>query len=277
MADKDAKKNVAPGIVKSKGYAKPTKNKTINPTLKTVVDDLPSAQKLEIYSQYYEEKKSDTNWIPPQDQLNITEDMRKQSKPKLDDKDSKAIEVKKVDKFKKPPKKENIQVVDIPKVIDKKPTDMEILLQNEHALKEEKLIINEVVSEIPEEIVSTESPAISMENVFATVNKNISVEVKTDNSEALLKEKPFMRVDKIEVRTSVNADGVSVYMVGKKVYSKIEFNEFLQSVSGKILVLECKHLELRGVEYKLAGDKYIASNGNTYSIDEMLDMLAQER
>lgn len=277
MADKDAKKNVAPGIVKSKGYAKPTKNKTINPTLKTVVDDLPSAQKLEIYSQYYEEKKSDTNWIPPQDKLNITEDMRKQSKPKLDDKDSKAIEVKKVDKFKKPPKKENIQVVDIPKVIDKKPTDMEILLQNEHALKEEKLIINEVVSEIPEEIVSTESPAISMENVFATVNKNISVEVKTDNSEALLKEKPFMRVDKIEVRTSVNADGVSVYMVGKKVYSKIEFNEFLQSVSGKILVLECKHLELRGVEYKLAGDKYIASNGNTYSIDEMLDLLAQER
>ena len=118
---------------------------------------------------------------------------------------------------------------------------------------------------------------MQLENVFATVNKNISVEVKTDNSEALLKEKPFMRVDKVEVRTSVNSEGASIYMVGKKVYSKIEFNEFLQSVSGKILALDCKHIELRGVEYKLAGDKYIASNGNTYSIDEMLDLLAQER
>lgn len=274
------KKNVAPGLVKSEGFTKPQKNRVKNPTLKAVVTDLPSTQKLELYSQYYEEKMADTNWIPPQAELHITEEMRKQVPTSSSEKtNSNQFEEKMQPKYTKPKKKEDIPVVEAPKIADKLSSDMELVLQNMAQLKEQKEEIKQIDRTIPMdeklELVQEESK----ENVFAEANKVVpSEEVKEEvDKKEILKEKPYMRVDKAEVRISTDSEGNVVYMVDRKVYKQSEFSEYLQGVSGKILARDCKFLEIKGVEYKLKGENYLASTGETVSVDEMLDLLAQEK
>ena len=278
--DNKNKKNVAPGLVKSEGFTKPQKSNAKNPTLKAVVTELPSTQKLELYSQYYEEKKADTNWIPPQDKLNITEDMRKPTSPVPAEKQiAKQPEVKAQPKFVKPKKREDVPVPEAPKVADKLTSDMELALQNMAKIKEQKEEIKQIDREIPMDVkfeTETETPKINMFEAVNQATPEPEQKEEVDKKE-ILKEKPYMRVDKAEVRTSTDADGNVVYMVDKKVYKKSEFNEYLQGVSGKILALDCKLLEIKGVEYKRQGDGYVSSNGENLSVDEMLEIVAQEK
>ena len=274
------KKNVAPGLVKSEGYTKPQKNGVKNPTLKVIVTDLPSTQKLELYSHYYEEKKADTNWIPPQSELHITEEMRKQVPlSSVEKTNAKQLEEKTQPKFSKPKKREDVPVVEAPKVADKLTSDMELALQNMAKIKEQKEEIKHIDREIPMDVkfeTETETPKINMFEAVNQATPEPEQKEEVDKKE-ILKEKPYMRIDKSEVRTSTDADGNVVYMVDRKVYKQSEFSEYLQGVSGKILARDCKFLEIKGVEYKLKGENYLASTGETVSVDEMLDLLAQEK
>ena len=156
---------------------------------------------------------------------------------------------------------------------------MELALQQMSQIKEQKEEIKHIEREIPSDIkVATEAETPEI-NMFEAVNQIASQEEHKEeiDKKEILKEKPYMRIDKVEVRTSTDADGNVVYMVDKKVYSKPEFNEYLQSVSGKILALDCKFLELKGVEYKRQGDGYLSSTGEKMSIDNMLELIAQEK
>ena len=280
VEDNKNKKNVAPGLVKSEGFTKPQKTNIKNPTLKVVVDGLPSTQKLELYSQYYEEKKADSNWIPTQEQLNITDEMRKPASPSSVDKQtSKQLEVKAQPKSVKPKKKEDVPVPEAPKVADKLTSDMELALHNMAKIKEQKEEIKHMEREIPADVkfeTEAETPKINMFEAVNQATPEPEHKEEVDKKE-ILKEKPYMRVDKAEVRTSTDADGNVVYMVDKKVYKKSEFNEYLQGISGKILALDCKLLEIKGIEYKRQGDGYISSTGEKLSVDNMLEILAQEK
>lgn len=282
MTNKEkSKKNVTPGLVKSEGFTKPRKNKTINPTLKAMVEDLPTTQKLETYSQYYEVKMADTNWIPPQDQLNITEEMKLPEKEvKQKAVDNKQPAEKKVEKFTKPKIKEDIVIKDAPKIADKLTSDMELALQHVQALNRQKEEIKNIDIEVAENVELEQPVEEQKTNVFEEINKNTAPAEETkksDDKEKLVKEKPYMRVDRTEIRVSVNENNEKVYMVGKNVYNSKEFEEYLQGIGGKVLAFECKSLEIKGVEYKLKGEIYKSSNGEEFSADDIIDLLALEK
>lgn len=289
------KRVVTPGLVKSESYTKKSKNYTINPTLQVVTEELPVAEKSVLFTEHLVETLDLAPWAPPEGELNITAEMISvdvnmlPSKPKTEKKP-------KIEKLNK------TRQVEIPveKYIEK-PTEKRVeepqeefeyikpkrsAKNQEVNLKELQSAINEIkptnirpkaVFEIP---ANTELPKdvaenVSKTNVFETINTiRTTPEAKSDNTNELKQEKPFMVVDNTEIRTLINDEGENIYMIGNKKSTAAQFSEYIQSISGKILALECKNLQIGDDKYTLQKDGTYKDNiGNTLSVDDMLERL----
>lgn len=268
MAEKQ--RRVQPGFVKT-GYEKP-KEYTINPTLQTVVEELPVAEKAVTFREGYANSLMFDPLISFENVLEIKPVTDVQSVQKADDKFEKVKEKE----TKKPAISEEKDI--IPEVkVQKMPSDMEIILSRTlPEVEEAKPAFDYVNTDV--EVPNIVEENIS--NVFETIN---SMHTESDNKpsknnksdkDMLLNTKPFMKVDKVEVRSIENSSGEVVYMIGRNICSSASFEEFVQEVSGKLLALDCKTLVLHDNTYTKQNDgTYKDVNGCVKSVDDLLSIL----
>lgn len=277
MSETNKKKpSINPGLVRSDSDYKQSKSSAIsNPTKQLAVVALPTAEKESTFTEMYADSLKLT-WLPMTADnivipLEITD--KAEAKPKRVKAESKS-ETKHAAKT----KFDKIEKVKPEKIAEVKPTDMEILMANTPILQEpvkEKSAFTE-----PVEFVNIqETPKREESNVFESINA-IPVSQETQSTakedEKVLKEAPpYMTIDKVEVRTSVNSEGETIYMIGKSVYTESQFDEYMQGVYGKILAADCKKLSVQGTVYSAQRDgTYKDNNGNIITADELIARLS---
>lgn len=283
---KQEKTSVVPGLVKS-GYEKP-KKRTINPTMQAAVEELPTAEKSVMFREYYANTLSHANWMPVDGEIpvNIEYDVKVVSEVKP------VVSENKYEKTLKPRKeaKEDVKhsaieekfvVPEIKPLPQQVPSDMEIAM-NMAPIPEVKTkqpefdTLNMNVGEVPETTVEN----ISKTNVFETINsmqanaEQPAEKKPATDRDALMSAKPFMKIDKVEIRSVENASGEVVYMIGKQICTSESYESYLQEVAGKILAMDCKRIEIKDVIYTKQSDgSFKDSNNNTISMDQMLTLL----
>ena len=117
-------------------------------------------------------------------------------------------------------------------------------------------------------------------NVFGSINMMQNMPKPTEEKspkvtkDEFKQTKPFMVVDKVEVRTVENESGETMYMIGREICDHAKFETFKQEVSGKILAMDCKRLELHGVTYTKQKDGfYINDDNDVVTMDDLLNIL----
>ena len=291
MAENENEKmSVAPGIVKG-GYQKP-KTHTNNPTMQVAVQELPTAEKSMMYREYYATTLSFATSMPMNGEFSmefITE-VAPVSKAPVE---SPYKKVKRVEKVEKTPMiaEEKAQAYEppiiqippemlTPQVEEVAPSDMEIAMDYMGAIPEVATVKPpELEPEINVDIPLTPMENIPQTNVFGDINAMQNVVAQKPKPTVVTKEefkdeKPFMVVDRIEVRKVENAAGETMYMIGKEICDHNKFETFKQEVAGKILAMDCKRLELHGVTYTKQRDGvYINNDNDVVTMDDLLDIL----
>lgn len=293
MAENENEKmSVAPGIVKG-GYERPKTHKS-NPTMQTAVQELPTAEKSMMYREYYATTLSFSTSMPMNGEFSmefITEVAPVAKAPV----EAPYKKVKRVDKVEPTPQlvEEKVQSMEIPiiqippemmapqpQIIEETPSDMELAMNYMGAIPE-NIKQPEVEPEIDMDIPMAPMGEVPKSNVFGDINamQNTAMSKPKPKPTIVTKEefkdeKPFMVVDKTEVRRIEDASGNTVYMIGKDVCDHTKFETFKQEVAGKILAMECKRLELHGVTYTKQRDGvYINNDNDVVTMDDLLDIL----
>ncbi len=285
------KMSVAPGIVKG-GYEKP-KARTCNPTMQTAVQELPTAEKSVMYREYYATTLSFATSMPMNGEFSmefITE-VAPVAKASVE---SPYKKVKRVDKVEPTPQlvEEKVQAIEVPiiqmppemrapepQIIEEVPSDMEMVMNYMSSVPQD---IKQ--PEVEPEMMNMDIQLTPMEDIPKT---NVFGDINARQQEGLVKpkpvvvtkdefkdEKPFMVVDKVEVRRVEDASGNNMYMIGKEICDHNKFETFKQEVAGKILAMDCKRLELHGVTYTKQRDGvYINNDNDVVTMDDLLDIL----
>lgn len=271
MAETNNKKNrVNPGLVRSESDYKRSKAAMYsNPTKQAASVALPVTEKETKFAEMYAESLK-LSWLPmTTEDIVIEVQVPEQPKVKKDTpkyktkfENVKAEPVKKTEKVKK-----------------SEPDEMEILMANAEMVKEAPQVKETFTEHI--EIVDLPKPEITQEsNVFESINAiPVSPEVKTDSAadrSKLNATKPYMKIDKIEVRKTVNSDGETVYKIGKEIMNSEQFDIYMQGIYGKILSSDCRHIEFEdSTSYKLQRDGfYKDTGGNLISADDLIAILS---
>ncbi len=276
------KRENTPGLSKVKSslddFKKSQMHEIINPTLQYAQEALPVVEK----SVEFREGRAGTpvmpQWLTPEVAKvavsieytvpNITTEIIE--KPKKAEKKSAYDKVAKVEKAKPI---ESVKPIKHEQKIET-PSDLEIVLNSntvEPKQKQPDVFDTMSFASVVPEVEQEKTPEI---NVFENLNTMQPVEEKQDNTVSLLNSKPIMVVDKVEIRSITNDNGETAYMIGKKECSQKDFEEYMQSVRGKIISLDCKKLEIAGNSYtKQNNGTYKDLNNNILSIDDVLNLL----
>ncbi|MBE7710499.1 MAG: hypothetical protein E7Z93_08670 [Cyanobacteria bacterium SIG32] len=285
------KMSVAPGIVKG-GYGKP-KARTSNPTMQAAVQELPTVEKSVMYREYYATTLSFATSMPMNGEFSmefITE-VAPVSKAPVE---APYKKIKRVDKVEPTPQlvEEMAQAPEIPiiqmppemvapqpQIIEEETSDMEMAMNYMNSAPQEVRPPEVETEAVDIEIPITPIENVPKSNVFGDINAMQNATAPKPRPTVVTKEefkdeKPFMVVDKIEVRRVEDAEGNSMYMIGKEICDHNKFETFKQEVAGKILAMDCKRLELHGVTYTKQRDGvYINSDNDVVTMDDLLDIL----
>lgn len=281
MQNTSRRENV-PGLSKVKSslddFKKSKTHENVNPTMQNAQEALPVVEK----SVEFREGRAGVSIMPqwltpevvkvavsvesamPEISADVVDKPMKSEKPVKKSVSKKTEQIKNIETIKpKAPKVEPL-------------SDLEIVMNNNTVINKEKQpdvfdtmsfasVVPEVKQEQPQEV-----------NVFENLNtmQPIEVEKQQDNKQTLLSAKPIMVVDKVEIRCTTNENGETIYMIGKKEASQNEFDEYMQSVRGKIIALDCKKLIIgENVYTKQNTGNYKDMNNNMLSVDEVLNLL----
>lgn len=284
------KVRMTPGIVKS-GIEK-VKPSGGNPTMQMASVELPVAEQSILYREYYATTLSTANSMPMNGEFSVefitsvapvTKTHTESPYKKLNKVEALDIKPMAVEEILKAP--EIKQKLEIPDIVQPKfkqeDTDMEMAMEFINSVEQ---IEAPMVAEA-EEIVDMEENIIEnvpVENVFSTLNSVPEIQREHMDKQPRIQRgefkqtKPFMVVDRVEVRAMQNVVGETIYMIGREACDHNKFEVFKQEVAGKILAMECKHLELNGQTYKRQSDGfYINDNNDIVTIDDLLDILHQ--
>lgn len=291
MTQKEYEKiRMTPGIVKS-GIEKVNQYGS-NPTLQTVAVELPVAEQSIVYREYYATTLCTAHSMPMNGEFSVefitaiapVTKIHAQSPYKklyqIEALNVKPLEI--IETLKAPEIKQKLEIPNIlPSKYKQPEPDMEMAME----------FINSVVPIEAPEIVKGEEEIdieynnienISTENVFETLNTIPEIQrehldkMPVSKRNDFMNIKPFMIVDKLEVRTMQNNVGETIYMIGREVCDHNKFEIFKQEVAGKILAMECKNLELHGTIYHKQNDGvYINNHNDIVTIDDLLDILHQ--
>lgn len=281
MQNTSRRENV-PGLSKVKSslddFKKSKTHEYVNPTMQNAQEALPVVEKSVEFREGRAGVSIMPQWLTPEVvkvAVSIEYTMTEISadvvdKPMKSEKPVKKSVSKKTEQIK------NIETIK-PKAPKVEPlSDLEIVMNNNTVINKEKQpdvfdtmsfasVVPEVKQEQPQEV-----------NVFENLNtmQPIEVEKQQDNKQTLLSAKPIMVVDKVEIRCTTNENGETIYMIGKKEASQNEFDEYMQSVRGKIIALDCKKLTIgENVYTKQNTGNYKDMNNNMLSVDEVLNLL----
>jgi len=281
---KHEKFTVAPGVIKS-GYEKP-KERIVNPTMQVAVRELPTAEKSVMYKEYYATTLSTSSCMPMNGEFSIqfitevsavTKVSAESPYKKLKKDNKPAVETIKVEE-------EKLILPEIKIEAPQQPTDTEVALElmeenieDVPKLKEPEINMSDIEIDLP---VTAAVEEISKANVFGTINSMQNTTVskpaekpKTDR-ERYMSIKPFMIVDRVQVRQIGEATDEYAYMIGKEICTHAKFEVFKEEVAGKILAMECNRLELNDVIYKKQSDGiYVDNNGDIVTLDDLLNIL----
>lgn len=273
MAETSEKKSgINPGIVRSDSSYKQSKvSEAYNPTKQVAVSALPTAENEGTFVKMYAESLH-LNWLQMastiiEDKPQIITDLTQKPKSKVDKKQFK----NKPAKSSKPAESEAINTA---KFAEK--TDMEIIMSSERIIQD-KIAKKEEFVLPPELIVETVKPQ-RQNNVFEAINaipvSQEQVVNKKADKDNLKETKPYIKIDKVEIRKSTNSEGETIYMIGKSVYSGAKFEEYLQGIYGKILAGQCRHIDIEDFSYTLQSDgSYKDNEGNLKSVDDLISIL----
>ena len=281
MSETNKRENT-PGLSKVKSslddFKKSRTREVINPTMQCAREALPVVEKSVEFREGRAGVLDTPLWLTPEVMKTavsieyvpeITEEIvvkPKFEKIKNDKKNSDKQEIKQVKEI-KPNKVERK---------DRKQSDLQAVLNNipvEDAPKKTDMFDNMSFASVVPEV--KQEPAQKI-NVFDGLNtmQPVTVEKEPDNKEELLNARPVIVIDKVEIRAITNEDGLSAYMIDKRECSEDEFNEYMQSVRGKIISLDCKKLEFAGKTYtKQNNGSYKDSDNKILSVDDMLFIL----
>ena len=265
----NSKNNNLPGIKKSKFNRKSPK--VINPTKKKALEELPSAPKYEFKPENYEFYSNTPNWLP-QEGIKIEEVTTPSVAETPGDKPKEVKQPKVKEVAKKESKFNKIETKQ-----QEKPSDMELAMMqaNLEKAKQKQAEQDKLKQlEVPAGFKPTKEKAPDI-NMFEKINAmgiqspapESEEKIQIDTSELL------MKIDKSEVRTAKDKSGQTVYIVDNDVCTNSEYREFMQQVAGKILALDCKKLEFKGVVYSKRGSGYVSSDGKEMSVDDMLTLI----
>ncbi len=269
MTETNKKKpRINPGLVRSEADYKKSKTAALsNPTKQAASVALPVTEKETTFVEMYAESLK-LSWLPLTTEEIVAapvveEKAQTQPKPKKEAQKAKV----KFEKVTPEPVKKS------------KPSDMEILMANsdmiQEAPKPKAAFIEPVeITDLPKQEEKPEN------NVFESINAiPVSPEAKKDEKEdrnKLNTTRPYMKIDKVEVRKTTNADGITVYMIGKDIYNTEQFAAYMQGIYGKILASDCKRIEFEdATTYTRQGDgSYKANSGNIVSVDDLISILS---
>ena len=288
MAEQEQEKmSVAPGIVKG-GYEKPKKHKS-NPTMQTAVQELPTAEKSVMYREYYATTLSFSTSMPANGEFSmefITE-VAPVAKTSVESPYKKLKREVKIEKTPDSNEKATVQepvVIQIPPEltppkVENIPSDMELAMNYMGTLPEQPTV-SKVEPELNMDIPIVPQQEAPQVNVFGSINMMQNMPKPTEEKspkvtkDEFKQTKPFMVVDKVEVRTVENESGETMYMIGREMCDHAKFETFKQEVSGKILAMDCKRLELHGVTYTKQKDGfYINDDNDVVTMDDLLNIL----
>ena len=268
MTETNKKKpRINPGLVRSDLDYKQSKTSAIsNPTKQVALVALPTAEKENTFTEMYADSLK-LSWLPLTTE-NIVIPIEIEDKPVVQ---PKAKTKKRTNKQTVKADKVNIEPK---KVVESAPTDMEILMA-QSAMMQEAPKVQDRFTEPVEFINLPETPQKEETNVFESINAiPVSQETKSNTKEErdkLVTSKPYMKIDKVEVRMTTNSDGETVYMIGKDILTGEQFTVYIQGIYGKILANDCKRIELQDMIYNRQGNgTYKDSNGKILTADELI-------
>ena len=271
MSETNKKKNrVNPGLVRSELDYKRSKAAAIsNPTKQAATVALPVTEKETTFAEMYAESLK-LSWLPltAEDIVISISDEKASVPPKVK---------KETPKAKQKAKFENIKTESVKK---SEPTDMEILMANSEMLKE----VPKLKASFPDNIEIVDLPETGYkpeDNVFESINAiPVSPEIISDEKEdrnKLNTTKPYMKIDKVEVRKTTNSDGDTVYMIGKDILNSEQFDVYMQGIYGKILAADCKRIEFEDITYICQSDgSYKDSSGNIILADDLISIFSSK-
>ena len=270
MTETNKKKTpVNPGLVRSElDYKRSKASATSNPTKQAATVALPVTEKETKFVEMYAESLK-LSWLPlTAEDIVMTPNMveeKAQAQPKPKKESNKAK-----------PKFENVKSEPAKKA---QPSDMEVLMANSEMIKESPKLKAAFVE--PIEITDLPKQEEKPENnVFESINAiPVSPEVKKDEKEdrnKLNTTRPYMKIDKVEVRKTTNADGITVYMIGKDIYNTEQFAAYMQGIYGKILASACKRIEFEDatIYVRQGNGSYKDKSGNIVSADDLISILS---
>ena len=267
------KRAVLPGLPQMK--EKPREVVT-NPTKQLALEELPTVEKMEIFTRELSSVYV-ASWLPPDEFIlseiipeikisaNINDIPKAPPKPKKSAKEEKQV------------KKDKYVIPEVPKPKDMQ-SEMELALsQVQVSMVQEAVPKPQLDVNITDEVPVVEAEKKPETNVFETLN-SIQADSppeeekhdKVDTSGAKL----IMKVDNTEVKLVQNEGKDPSYIIGKKLSNEDEYKQFIQTISGKILALDCKRLEINDNVYVHQGNGiYKDKENKKYSVDDMLNLL----
>ncbi len=261
-----------PGIVRSDSSYKQSKaSEGYNPTKQVAVTALPTAENEGTFVKMYAESLQ-TNWL--QMASSIIEE-RPEINMEVKPSDIKPKPVKKTHKKPEKAKSEKAKYAKTAQVKTTEKSDMDIVLSASPIIPDVPKITEEIT--IPEGFtVETQKPA-EQSNLFAAINAiPVSPEDvdKKEERDSLKETKPYIKIDKVEIRKSVDSSGATIYMIGKDIYTSAKFEEYMQGIYGKILAGQCKKIDIEDMSYTRQSDgKYKDQSGNFITEDDMISIL----
>ena len=268
----EEKKAILPGLPQVKERPKEF---VTNPSKQVALAELPTTEKMEVFTKELSSVYV-ASWLPPDDfimseiipEIKVTVDInnipKAPPKPKKSAKDEKQV---KKDKY----------------VIPEKPKDKAMQSDMELALSQVQVsVVRDAVPKPPANpVIEEKVPIVEVEkkpeaNVFETINANTVVNTETEKHEKVDTSvaELIMKVDNVEVKLVQNDGGEPSYIIGKKLSNAEEYKQFIQSVSGKILALDCKRIEIKDNVYVRQGNgTYKDKENKEYSVDDMLNLL----